>query len=89
MSASGISVPNLPHPVEAVVRAVDGEHRGPGVRLGHPAVPLEHNHLCPDLVVDLCPFVQHFLDVFLRAVERINRKKRVAYEKMMTVGRAN
>ena len=55
-----------PEPVEPVVRAVDGQDRRPGVRLGHPAVPFQDDDLGPYLVVDRLPFVQHLLDVVLQ-----------------------
>jgi len=55
-----------PHAIEAIVGSINGQHRGACVRLGHAAIPLEDDHFGPDLVVDLGPFVQHFLNVFLR-----------------------
>lgn len=54
-----------PHAIETVIRSVDGQHRSACIRFGHATVALEHDHLRPDLVVDLRPLVQHFLDVFL------------------------
>ena len=59
-----------PEPVEAVVRAVDGEHGRPGVGLGHAAVALEHDDLGPDLIVDTLPLGEHLLYVVLRREER-------------------
>ena len=59
-----------PEPVEAVVRAVDGEHGRPGVGLGHAAVALEHDDLGPDLIVDTLPLGEHLLYVVLRGEER-------------------
>ena len=55
-----------PEPVEAVVRAVDGEHGRPGVGLGHAAVALEHDDLGPDFIVDTLPLGEHLLYVVLR-----------------------
>ena len=55
-----------PEPVEAVVRAVDGEHGRPGVGLGHAAVALQHDDLGPNLIVDTLPFVENLLDVILK-----------------------
>lgn len=60
---------NIPEAIESVVWAVDGEDRGPGVGLRHPAISLQHNHLCPNFVVDLVPLVQDLLDVILQQGE--------------------
>lgn len=65
----------LPHAVEAIVGAVDGQHRSTCVCLGHAAIALEDDYFGPDLVVDLRPFVQHFLYVFL--CEREKERGRV------------
>lgn len=54
-----------PHPVEPVVGAVYREHRRTRIRLRDAPVPFENDHFGPDLVVDLRPFVEDFLDVFL------------------------
>lgn len=54
-----------PHAVEAIVGAINGQHRSPCVRLCHAPIPLENDHFGPDFVVDLGPLVQHFLNVFL------------------------
>lgn len=62
---------NSPEAVETVVGAVDCEHRGAGVRFCNPSVPFQDYHFGPNLVVDLVPFVQNFLDVVLQ----INRTK--------------
>ena len=37
-----------PESVEAVLGTVECEHGSPGVRLGYPAVPLQHYHLALD-----------------------------------------
>lgn len=58
-----------PVAVEAVVGTVDGEDRGAGVGFGHASVPLEDDDFGPDLVVDLFPFHEHFLNVILRGRE--------------------
>ena len=55
-----------PEPVKAVIRAVHREDGGAGVGLGHPPVPLEHNDLGPDLIVDTLPLVENLLDVILK-----------------------
>jgi len=62
-----------PHAVEAIVGSINGQHRGACVRLGHAAIPLEDDHFGPDLVVDLGPFVQHFLNVFLKGRKQGSR----------------
>ena len=54
-----------PKSVESVIRAVDGQDRGPCVRLRYPPVPLEDNDLGPDLVIDVVPLGNDFLDVIL------------------------
>ena len=55
-----------PEPIKAVIWAVHREHRGPGVSLGHPPVPLEHDYLGPDLIIDTLPLVENLLDVILK-----------------------
>lgn len=47
----------LPHPVEAVVRAVDREHWSARVSFCDASVPFEDDYLCPNFVVDLRPLV--------------------------------
>lgn len=56
----------LPVSVESLVGPVHCENRSSGVRFGHSAIPFEHYHFGPYLVVDLRPFVQHFLYVILQ-----------------------
>ena len=55
-----------PEPVKAVIRAVHSEDGGAGVGLGHPSVPLQHDDLGPDLIVDTLPLVENLLDVILK-----------------------
>lgn len=55
-----------PHAVEAIVGSINGQHWGACVRFGHATIPLEDDHFGPDLVVNLGPFVQHFLNVLLK-----------------------
>lgn len=69
---------NIPEAIEAVVGAVDGEDRRPGVGLRHPAISLQHDHLCPNFVVDLVPFVQHLLDVILQHREKVAQIEHIA-----------
>lgn len=68
----------LPHAVEAIVGAVDGQHRSTCVCLGHAAIALEDDYFGPDLVVDLRPFVQHFLYVFLCEKKRHRERESVS-----------
>lgn len=56
---------DLPHAVEAIVGAINGQHRSTCVCLRHAPIPLEDDHFGPDLVIDLGPLVQDFLNVFL------------------------
>ena len=55
-----------PEPVKAVIRAVHSEDGRAGICLGHPSVPLQHDNLGPDLIVDTLPFVENLLDVILK-----------------------
>lgn len=57
---------DLPETIEAVVTAIHCEDGGPGVRLGDSPVTFQDDYFGPDLVVDLRPLVQHFLDVVLQ-----------------------
>lgn len=59
---------DLPHAVETVIRIVDCQDWRAGIGFGHTPVALEHDDFGPDLVVDLIPFVEHFLNVFLFVV---------------------
>ena len=52
--------------VKAVFGAVDREDGGPGVGLGNPPVPLEDDHLGPDLVLDVVPLLKDLGDVVLK-----------------------
>lgn len=56
---------NLPHSVKSIVGAIYCQNWSTGVSFGNTTIPLENDHLCPDFVIDLCPFVQHLLDVLL------------------------
>lgn len=60
---------HLPHSVEAIIRSVDGQHRGPSVRFGHAPIPFEDDHFGPNLVIDLSPFVQNLLNVLLKSMD--------------------
>ena len=62
-----------PEPVESVVGAVDGEDGGAGVGLGHAPVPLQHDDLGPDLVVDRVPLAQDLVDVVLKDRQRCEK----------------
>ena len=54
-----------PEAVETGVAAVDCEHGGTDVSFGHSPVPLQDDDFGPDLVVNVLPFAQQFLDVVL------------------------
>ena len=41
-----------PKSVKAIVGPIDGQHRCPGIGLGHATVPLQNNDLSPDLVIN-------------------------------------
>lgn len=58
--------------VEAVIRAVDGEDWCACVSFGNASVSLEDNDFGPDLVVNLFPLHEHFLNVVLRGEEKKN-----------------
>lgn len=56
---------HLPKAIESVVASVDLNGYGAGVGLCHAPIALHDDELGPDFVVDLVPFIQHFLDVIL------------------------
>lgn len=61
-----INEKNSPESIETVITSVDLDRDGSSVRFGHATVTLHDNQFSPDLVVDLVPLIQHFLDVVLR-----------------------
>ena len=61
-----LSQQHLPHAVKTVVGAIDCQNRNASVCFCHSAISLEDDYFRPDLIVDLRPFVQHFLNVFLQ-----------------------
>lgn len=64
----------LPESVETIIASVDLNWDSPSIRLGHAAIAFHDDELGPDLVVDLMPFVQNFLDVVLiQSKTKINR----------------
>lgn len=66
----------LPHPIKAVVGAVDCQHWSACIGLGDAPVPLEDDDFRPDLVIDLRPLIQHFLNVLLLCPHEHKQKKR-------------
>lgn len=56
----------VPHSIEALVGAVDGQYRCSSVRLSNSPVTLENDYFGPNLIIYLRPLVQHFLYVFLQ-----------------------
>lgn len=62
---------DLPHAVETVIGIVDCQDWRAGIGFGHTPIALEHDDFGPDFVVDLIPFVEHFLNVFLFVVSML------------------
>lgn len=54
-----------PHSIKSVFGAVYCQHWRSGIGFCYATIALKHDHFRPDLIVDLLPFVQHLLDVFL------------------------
>lgn len=63
----------LPVSIESFVGPVHREYRRTSVGFGHSTVPFEHYNFGPNLVIDLRPFIQHFLNVILR-IKKQNKK---------------
>ena len=53
--------------IKAVFGAIDRKDGRPCVGFGHPSVPLENDHLCPDLVLDVVPLLKHLGNVVLQS----------------------
>ena len=51
--------------IKAILGAIDSEDGRPCVGFGHPSVPLENDHLCPDLILDVVPLLENLRDVIL------------------------
>lgn len=56
---------SLPVSIESFVGPVNRQYRSSGVSFSHPTVSLEHDNFGPNLVVDLRPLIQYFLNVIL------------------------
>lgn len=60
----------LPHPIKSIVRSINREYWRPSVCLCDASISLKDNNLRPNFIINLRPFIQHFLDVFLMLNER-------------------
>jgi len=63
--AGSRSAAHSPETIETIVWTIYCQHGRSCVRLSHSTVSLQDYNFGPNLVVDLCPFVQHFLYVIL------------------------
>ena len=60
------SVDSNPETIKPVLRPTHGQHWRPGVGLGNPPVPLQHDHFGPNFIIDIVPFIQHLRNVILK-----------------------
>lgn len=56
----------LPKSIKSIIGAVNSKNRCSGVCFCYPSVSFENDHLGPNFVVDLIPFVQYLLNVILK-----------------------
>lgn len=57
---------NSPHSVETVIWSVDCKNGGACISFCDATIPFKNDHFRPNFVVNLCPFVENFLNVFLK-----------------------
>lgn len=81
MKIINVKMRHLPHSIKTIFRIINCQNWGTSICFCYTAITFEYDYFSPDFVIDLIPFVQHLLNVFLESWKKKEKFEWVDYTK--------